>query len=368
MLNSLEKLEYYKVLNYISKYCSTQTGKEAVLSRLPFNDVSSAIEEGKNIEQAKECLIRNNFPPFEFVPDLYEALSQSNIEGSVLSSRKILEILSLAVVSRGLFQYLKNNSLTAPDLFSLSKDLFVDKLFEYQITKVLDENGEVRENASSKLSEIRKEIRSKSEDLVRSVDKIVKSFKEQDITREDYMTLRDGRIVIPVKAEHKRHIRGFIHSESSTGQTVYIEPEETLELNNEIVSLSFAEKREIERLLKELTKRIASVSSFLKDSLKTIGYLDSAFACAQFSIEVIGSFPEINDKKSFELNEGRHPILLKKLGRNNTVALNIKISNQRKVILITGPNAGGKTVVLKTLGLLSLLVNSGIHIPAEPGF
>ena len=366
MPNSLEKLEYQKVLNYISKYCSTQIGKENILSRQPFNDITTAKLEGEKIEQAKNCLINNNTPPFEYLPDLYETLAQSNIEGSVLSSKKILEILKLAVISRNLFQYLKSNADTAPGLFILSGNLFVDKLFEHHIRKILDENGEVKENASNKLAEIRKEIRNKSEELVKSVNRIVKSFKEQDITREDYITLRDGRIVIPAKAEHKRHIRGFIHSESSTGQTVYIEPEETLELNNDIVSLSFAEKREIERLLKELTKRIASVSTTLKESLKTIGYLDCVFACAQFSIEIIGSFPEINNNKSFEINNGRHPILIRKLGRNNTVPLNVKISGSNKVILITGPNAGGKTVVIKTIGLLSLLVNSGMHIPANP--
>ncbi len=365
MPNSLEKLEYNKVLNYISKYSSTQIGKTHILSRLPFGQAYLAKKEGENINQAKVCLI-NNPPPFEYVPDLNDALSQSNIEGSVLSSRKILEVLKLAVVSRNLFQYLKGNSQTAPDLFNLSGSLFVDKLFEHQVQKILDENGEVKEHASSKLADIRRDIRNKSEDLVKSVNKIVKSFKEQDITREDYMTLRDGRIVIPVKAEHKRHIRGFIHSESSTGQTVYIEPEETLELNNELVSLSFAEKREIERLLKELTKRISSVSNLLKNSLIAIGYIDSVFSCAQFSIEIIGSFPEINDQKDFELKDGRHPVLLKKLGRNNTVPLDVRISNIKKIILITGPNAGGKTVVLKNIGLLSLMVNSGLHIPADP--
>ena len=366
MPNSLEKLEYQKVLSYISKYCSTQLGRENILSRLPYNDISQAIKEGERINQAKDCLINNNLPPLEYLSDLFEALSQSNIEGSVLNSKIILEILRLAIISRNFFQYLKNNSETAPDLFSLSGDLFVDKLFEHQVHKILDDNGEVKENASVKLSEIRREIRKKSEELVRSVNRIVKVFKEKDITREDYMTLRDGRIVIPVKAEHKRHIRGFIHSESSTGQTVYIEPEETLELNNDIVSLSFAEKREIERILKELTKRISSVSNLLKESLKRISYLDSVFACAQFSIEIIGSFPEINNQKSLDIKDARHPILLKKLGRNNTVPLNIQISNSGKIILITGPNAGGKTVVLKTIGLLSLLVNSGIHIPANP--
>ena len=139
--------------------------------------------------------------------------------------------------------------------------------------------------------------------------------------REDYLTLRDGRMVIPVKSEHKRHLRGFIHSESATGQTVYIEPEQTLEMNNEIVTLGFSEKR--------------------------------------------GAFPSIDKKKPFTIIDARHPVLLKKLGRNAAIPLNLKLDNQ-KVIIITGPNAGGKTVVLKTIGLLCLLLQSGIHIPVSP--
>ncbi|MCC7093082.1 MAG: Smr/MutS family protein, partial [Ignavibacteriaceae bacterium] len=172
-------------------------------------------------------------------------------------------------------------------------------------------------------------------------------------------------MVIPVKAEHKRQIRGFIHSESATGQTVYIEPEQTLELNNEIITLGFAEKREIERLLKDVTALIGRNSDKIKDSLLTISYVDTVFARAKYSIEIIGSFPTIKNDLDFHINDARHPVLLKKLGRDKTIPLNFKLDEQR-VIVITGPNAGGKTVVLKTIGLLSLLLQSGIHIPVDP--
>jgi DNA mismatch repair protein MutS2 len=172
-------------------------------------------------------------------------------------------------------------------------------------------------------------------------------------------------MVIPVKAEHKRHLKGFIHSESATGQTVYIEPEQTLELNNDIVSLIFAEKREIERLLKELTKMIGNVSEELRNTLNNIAEIDSIFARAHYSVEVMGSFPELNNKNIFELHDGRHPVLLKKLGRKNVVPLTVKLDDEN-IVVITGPNAGGKTVVLKTIGILSALVQSGIHIPASP--
>lgn len=361
----LEKLEYRKILQYISKYSITEKGKSLVFSLMPLDSLAQSRNEGEIVTEAKEILIKNDFPPLEYIPDLDEAISTSAIEGAFIDGKKVLDILKLAVVSRNTAQYLKHNLENAQLLNEYAGRLFTDKLFENYIHRVINENGEIKDSASPKLAEIRRDIRSKNDELIRSVSRIIKSLNEKEIVREDYLTLRDGRIVIPVKSEHKRHIRGFIHSESSTGQTVYIEPEETLELNNDIVSLSFAERREIERLLREVTKRIGELAPLLKDSLEIISYIDSVFARANYSIEIIGSYPEINNKKPFLVSDARHPIILKKLGRDTTVPLNVNVIN-KKIVLITGPNAGGKTVVLKTIGLLALMVQSGIHIPASP--
>jgi DNA mismatch repair protein MutS2 len=258
-----------------------------------------------------------------------------------------------------LYQFLKNN-LTQP-IYRVQNSLFNDKIFEHHIEKVIDESGDIKEKASQKLFDLRKQIREKQSSLIKSINSIMKSLDSEGIVREDYLTLRDGRMVIPIKSEHKRHLRGFIHSESATGQTVYIEPEQTLELNNEIITLGFAEKREVERLLKELTGLVGKENEKLKAALRTVAYIDSLFARAKYSIEIIGAFPLIENRKSFYVNDGRHPVLLKKLGREGSVPLNFKLDDQ-KIIVITGPNAGGKTVVLKTVGLLSLLLQSGIHI------
>ena len=361
----LEKLEYNKVLNNIINYAITENGKKQILELHPSTDPKKIFEECEAVSQAKEILIRNDQPQIEYIPDLNDTIAQSKIEGAVLSSKNILEILKLAKTSRSIFQFLKNNSDIAPGLQYLQNNLFVDKVFEHHIEKVIDDTGEIKEKASHNLADIRKQIREKQNSLVKSINSIMKSLDEKGIIREEYLTLRDGRMVIPVKSEHKRHLRGFIHSESATGQTVYIEPEQTLELNNEIVTLSFAEKREIEKLLKELTKLIGTESEKLKETLKTIAIIDSLFARVKYSIEIIGSFPSIDVKKNFKVIDARHPILLKKLGREFTVALNLELNNQ-KIIIITGPNAGGKTVVLKTIGLLSLLLQSGIHIPVNP--
>ena len=360
----LEKLEFDKILNQISKYSSTENGKNLILKLYPSSDISFIKTEGILIEEAKDILNKVGYPPIDFIPDLNTTLAESKIEGSILSSKKVLEILKLSKTSRLLIQFLKSGIKDDSTFKEKLPFLFSDKLFEHHIEKVIDEQGEVKENASSVLLQIRKDINSRRNELVKSINRIIKNLKDDDLVREDYLTLRDGRMVIPIKSEHKRHIRGFIHSESATGQTVYIEPEETLDLNNEIISLSFAERREIERILRELTKMIGQSSEILKLSLDTVAYIDSIFARAKYSIELIGSFPQVDNTNPIFISEARHPLLVKKLGRKNTVPLSFELSKDR-VVIITGPNAGGKTVVLKTIGILSLMLQSGIHVPAN---
>ena len=360
----LEKLEFEKVLNQVSKYAITENGKNYILNLHPASNITFIVDEGNSVGEAKEILNKIGHPPIDFLSDLNQALSECKIEGAVLSGLKVLEILKLAKTSRLVKQFLKNELKLESHLIDKLNNLFSDKLFEHKIDKVIGETGEIKENASSDLLQIRKEINSKRTELVKSINRIIKGLKEDDLVREDYLTLRDGRMVIPVKAEHKRHIRGFIHSESATGQTVYIEPEETLDLNNDIISLSFAERREIERILREVTKMIGLSSGLLKISLETISYIDSIFARAKHSTEIIGSFPHVDNTKPVFISDARHPLLLKKLGRQGTVPLSFELNND-KVVLITGPNAGGKTVVLKTIGILNLMLQSGIHIPVN---
>lgn len=360
----IEKLEFSKVLSVISSYAVTEKGKLNILSILPSVQIDHIIHEGNLVSEAKNILIKSDIPPLEYLPDISESLFQSRIDGVVLSSKKILYILKLAEISRSIFYYIKRNSESQTELSKKCEYLFNDKIFEHQIKKIVNENGDVNANASSKLLEIRNEINSKNEELKKLVNRIIKNLTKDDIVREEYLTLRDGRIVVPVKVEHKRHLKGFIHSGSASGQTVYIEPEETLELNNDIVSLAFAEKREIERLLKELTKFIGQHAAELSKSFELISEIDTIFARAKYSIEIIGSFPDIKSEKPFTITGGRHPLLLKRLSRDKCTPLNLFHSNN--IILITGPNAGGKTVVLKTVGLLCLMVQSGIHIPASP--
>lgn len=362
---TLEKLEFHKITEHLSRLCQTELGKANAKALKPIEDIDELNAEVGFVNEANNIIIKTDYPPIEFLPNLIDSLQKAKVEGLVLDSRKFLDIFRLLSSSRHLQGFFNNQIDIAPGLKTLAQDLFVDKLLEHNITKIINENGEVKDNASPKLAQIKREIQAKNDELIKAVSRIVKNLSEKEYVREDYMTLRDGRIVVPVKAEHKRHIKGFIHSESSTGQTVYIEPAETLELNNEIVSLSFAEKREIERLLKELTKVVGACSQQLIWSFELYSKIDSVFARAKYAIEIIGSFPSFNRNKYFEVYDARHPILLKKTGREKTVPLNVKISG-KNVILITGPNAGGKSVVLKTIGLLAIMALSAIPIPASP--
>ncbi|MDT3696930.1 MAG: endonuclease MutS2 [Ignavibacterium sp.] len=360
----IEKLEFPKVLDFISRYAITESGRKKVLSLLPVSNLSFIKNEGDVINEAKELINKVGYPPIEYLSEIFAVLSETRIDGAVITGIKLLEILKLAKTSRLLRQYIFQEAKENSSLKQKAYGLFSDKLFENRIEKIITEQGEVKENASNELARLRKEINNKKSELVKSINRIIKSLKEEDIVREDYLTLRDGRMVIPVKVEHKRHLRGFIHSESSTGQTVYIEPEETLDLNNDIISTSFAEKREIERILKELTKVIGQSAEQLIDSLEILAEIDSIFARAKYSLEIIGECPGIDNNKPLYLSEARHPLLLKKLGRQNTVPLSFEL-NDIDIVVITGPNAGGKTVVLKTIGLLNLMLQAGIHVPVN---
>ncbi|VAX18757.1 Recombination inhibitory protein MutS2 [hydrothermal vent metagenome] len=357
-------LEFEKILQKISKYSITEFGKENLLKLTPKSKISEAVKFGNYVTEAKEALIQTDIPPLEYLPDLIKSISNSRIEGAILTIKQIKDIDLLAAVSRRLKKYLKTSCQETKLNSDFSHLLFSDISFEKQIERIFTESGDIRDDASPQLKKIRTKINEKGEALRKTVNSILKRLSNSMLVQEEYITQRDGRIVLPVKAEHKRHVKGFIHSESATGQTIYIEPEESLELNNELLSLNFAERREVERILKQVTDLIGRKSDELKLSLEVISEVDTFFAIANYSMEIIGVFPSLNENEPFKIIDARHPLLIQKIGRKNTVPLDLEIKDD-KIIVITGPNAGGKTVVLKTVGVLSLLVMSGIHIPTH---
>ncbi len=360
-----EKLEYDKVLEYIAENTRSTLARKSIFEHKPFRYPEDAKRYGALVSAAKRALEEGKEPPYAYEEDLTDEIVKSRIEGIALESKKILRIAELLFSAREILRYLKSNEFVEPLYEKFGELIYTDALLENSVSKIIDKTGEIKDSASPRLREIRREITEKNILLRRVAEKKLRELSDAKITQEDFLTLHDGRFVLPIKAEYKRQIRGFIHSESATGQTVYIEPEEILNLNNEIISLGFEEKREIKRLLTELTKRIAEISEELLRTQRALAEIEKVFAAAKYSLKNDCAFPQLENSKPIEIMQARHPVLMRKLGARKTVPLDLNFEDY-KVILITGPNAGGKTVALKTVGLLNLLVKSGLHVPVSP--
>lgn len=359
------KLEFGKILSYIRKYAVTDSGKNYIEALEPVYNFEYLTRTFSRIEEAKSLFLANIQIPLEFHPDLAEDLASADVSGMILKPEKILSILKLLQNSRIVSSFVKNLDREIPGLKAQVSGISVNSALEHHIQSILAENGEVKDSASRVLRDIREDIRKRSRDLRVLFDRLRRAYSEEELIREDYITLREGRFVLPVKAEYKRQIKGFIHSESATGQTVYIEPEEALALNNEIVSLSYAEKREVERILMELTAKIGEFSAQLISNLAILGELDSYIARAQYALRVNGVTPVLKEYQTLSLIQARNPLLVESIGYEKTIPISVDFSKCRTII-ISGPNAGGKTAALKTVGLLLIMLKSGIQIPVSP--
>ncbi len=362
------KLEFDKVISKIHKYAYSELSS-GQFSKIPFYTNQSQLEkELKKVLQAKELIEINSFPDFTGLRDIRELIEKSKIKGSIILSDKFLWILNFLKISRNIKQVIgsvnKNNNDNYYLIAELSNRLFYDKILERHIELTIDEEGNVKDTASQNLRRIKSEIKSKSDRLRKSLYKILKEMSEQDLSRDDIITLRDGRSVIPVRVENKRKVPGIIHSSSASGATVFIEPQETTEINNEITELKYEERREIEKILTELTAEVSTYYDELKLNCEILAELDFIYAKARYAIEVNGNIPEISEKEIL-LSKAYHPVLLQMHDINKIVPLDVKIGDEFNTLVITGPNAGGKTVALKTIGLLQLLFQSGILVSAE---
>ena len=364
-----DKLEFEKIIERIKNYTYSELGIEKC-DEIPFIDDKRELEEELNkVLEMKEILNLDGYLELTGLKDIREILEKVKIEGNYISAEKLLWVLDFLIVSRIVKSNIKNKHEEYEGKFELLHKLihplFHDKLLEHNIEITIDETGEVKDTASIGLRKIRKEIRSKAETLRKLLAKILKNVSEKDFSQEDIITLRDGRSVIPVKVENKRKVSGIIHSTSGSGASVFIEPKETIELNNEITELQFREEREIEKILIELASQIAYNYESLKLNCSILAELDFLQAKARYSIEIIASKPTIVDDE-IDIKKAYHPILIKNQDRKNVVPLDLKIGKEYNTLVVTGPNAGGKTVALKTVGVVQLMFQSGILPSVDP--
>lgn len=363
--DAIAKLDFTSVVKRIGQFALSSPGKEKVAALFPSAIFAEVRDELERVREMIFLIGKNDPPPLDGVSDIRESLHRAAIEGSMLSSESLLHILRLLVACRHLSQYFSKRRDGAVLLSSLAEQIFSDKTLEYHIERVIDESGAVKDSASRELRELRRTIIEQSAHLRRRLESILKKISEEDIVQEELITVRDGRMVLPIKAEFKHAVAGFIHSSSSSGQTVYIEPTETLELNNEIRELEFEEQREVHKLLTELTTRIRPAAGDMLRNVELVAELDSLYARARYAKEFHAECPVVKLNDFLEINFGKHPVLLLHKKYSDVIPLSLSIGETYNTIIITGPNAGGKSVAMKTVGLMCLLVQSGIPIPAD---
>ncbi len=370
--HAAQVLEYQKVFLAHLKLTHTLIGKEALLEELqPKSDTLAIDRNLAEIREMRTFLIANEDPKFGGLNDIGPTLHKLEISGSSLYVEEGAKIRATLKAMRALREFFSRRAQEAPTLWKSAIQLFEDRLLEKHFDDVFDDAGNVRDSASAALARIRHDILSTQELLHARLTSILGRLSEGELVREEIITQREGRFVIPIMAEHKRRVPGFIHSVSQTGQTVFIEPSETLELNNDLRSLEFAEQREIDRILRGLADRVREVVPQLRTSLDCTAHLDAVHAKSVYAVRMDTGEAIIEEQvqkrpRTLSLKGARHPLLLEKSGREKTVPLTIELDEDRKGLILTGPNAGGKTVLLKTIGLLALMAHAGIPIPAEP--
>lgn len=312
------------------------------------------------------------FPLGEF-PEIRDYLSSSRAEGSLIPLPAFVDVLKICAVSRQVKKFLKARSNEYPELAKVSEGLIPMKELEKSIKEKVTEYGELRDDASAELQSIRRKLNKRKSDLRGTINRAMSKASKDGMTSDEGATIRNGRMVIPIQAEFKRKIQGFVHDVSASGQTVYIEPVEALTLNNEIRQFEAEEQREIERILKELTKHVRKNAEFIDQNTLYLAEIDVIAAKAKLTKKLDGHIPIIAEPNYLSVKDAYNPILrLKNLSikkeedREKIVPLFLKLEDDERCLMITGPNAGGKSVAMKTVGLLSLMMQSGFGVPADP--
>lgn len=361
-----DTLDLPKILHRIQFYAASDLGREAVDALEPLTDLGEISRAHLLVAEMKRLIEGEDSVPMDGIKDIRPLVQKSSIQNSILLPKELLAVASTVQAARIIRSFIAGRKDFVPELFRLTDDISTFKEVEHNVQHCIDQNGEVKDTASKELRSIRQSIIDKQQSIRRALERILKATSEQGMVQEEIITTRDGRMVIPIKSELKNRFPGFIHSSSASGQTVYIEPSETLTLNNEITELLFQEKREVERILRFLTTLIHARSDDLRSTVHVLEHLDTVYAKARYSIEIKGNTPFISNAGSLRILNGFHPVLLLRHQRESIVPLNMELGGAYSTVLITGPNAGGKTVALKAVGLLALMVQCGIHIPASP--
>ncbi|GCD11330.1 endonuclease MutS2 [Clostridium tagluense] len=358
---SLKVLEYYKIKDKIKEYTHTTAGKDIIEKLEPYTNMYEVREHLQETNEALLLLSKKGSAPFEGIYDVRDAISRAS-KGACLMPTQLLRIAQMLRCARLFQNYVgSKGGETSRVLEDICIGIVPIKKLEDEIFIAIIGDDEISDRASSLLFNLRKSLKEKNSSVKEKVNSLVRSNAKY--LQESLYTIRGDRYVIPVKIEHKSSVPGIVHDQSSSGATLFIEPMSLVNLNNEIKEIMLKEKAEVERILAELSYKIYENINIVDSNANIVWELDFIFAKAKYAIEINAIIPSVNDEGVIDIIEARHPLIDPKV----VVPSNIYLGRGFTSLVITGPNTGGKTVTLKTVGLIQLMAMSGILIPARDG-
>lgn len=353
-------LEFNKVIELLCECCDTEGAKEAARSLAPFSDVEKVRRAQDETNDAMRLIMQKGAPSFGGVKNIHPALEKSKKNG-VLSTRELLDTANVLSVSRMLTEYISTDKLFDTVLDEIFARIIPVKNLENEIKDAIVSEDIIADTASFDLADIRRKIKKANQRISELMAKYLQGGSYSKYLQENIATTRNGRFVLPVKNEYRNQIPGLVHDTSSSGATLFIEPMEIVQANNEIKELESREKYEIERILSELSARVASYYEELSLNYDNITLIAFIFGKAELGLKMNAAKPEINEEHKISLTKARHPLISQK----SVVPISVSLGIDYNMLIITGPNTGGKTVSLKTIGLLTLMAQSGLLLPCD---
>jgi len=360
-LRTLRVLEYDAIRGKLRGHASSSLGKELAARLEPAIELATVRRLLAETTQARALLAQAGRVPLGGVHDVRAQILNAS-RGGVLAARDLLEVADTLYASRRMRGFLQSSDAEAPLVAERAKDLGVFQEIEEAIESSIDNRGEVTDSASDQLRAIRERLRRLHDTVAKRLEAIIHSPRMSRLIQEPIITLRNGRYCVPIRSEYKGEFRGIVHDTSASGATVFMEPFLVVEANNQLREERAAEEHEVRRILARLSLRVGERGEEILDSLRTLAELDLIFARAGLAEEMEAIEPELNTEGQVSLTAARHPLL-----EGRVVPVSVRVGSDFNVLILTGPNTGGKTVTLKTVGLLTLMAQSGLHIPAEPG-
>ncbi|MBR5535771.1 MAG: endonuclease MutS2 [Clostridia bacterium] len=361
---SLNVLEFDKIKNMLVKEAVTHSGKSLCESLLPECDKYQIEKKLRETSEAESLIIKKGTPPLSPVGDVKGSVMRA-VAGGTLSARELLNCAHVLRVAYEISNYIdeENFEENYPATAAVTRGLFVDKRTSARIISAIISEEEIADDASQTLYNIRRKVKSYEAQIRDTLNNMIKSPKYAQALQDAIVTMRNDRFVVPVKSENRASVPGIVHDSSASGATIFVEPMAVVEINNKIRECHLQEKEEIEKILLYFSSLIAEDAEGLKRDCDIITNFDFAFAKGRLSTRMRGVEPVINDDGIIDIKKGRHPLLDQK----TVVPTDIYLGEKFDTLVITGPNTGGKTVALKTLGLLTLMAQAGLHIPAMQG-